>query len=573
MSITTLPDAASTPLDVAALTQLANDIFLQLPGGGTQLPVTPPASPMGIAPPAGGVPLGGLGFTGGIPSGALPPTGFSPPAAPDVPGFSLGSIPPLSASLPNETELQALLAPLLSSSPAPGAPGLSSGTIPSGLSGLPQPPPAQPAQNYYFLEEKSLAAPPVIPQSGSPGFHPDSVRRDFPILNERVNGKPLIWLDNAATTQKPRAVIDRLKYFYEHENSNIHRAAHTLAARSTDAYEKARETVRRFINAPSVDEIIFVRGATEGINLVAQSWGRRFIGAGDEIIVSQLEHHANIVPWQQLAAEKGAKLRVIPVDDDGQLLLDAYTGLLNDRTKIVAITQVSNALGTVTPAAKIIELAHRRSIPVLLDGAQSISHMPVDVQALDADWFIFSGHKVFGPTGIGAVYGKAARLEEAPPWQGGGNMIRDVTFEKTEYHDAPGKFEAGTGNIADAAGLGAALEYLERIGMANVAAHEHALITYATQLLAPIPGLRIIGTAAEKAGVVSFVLDNIATPDVGKVLAQEGIAVRAGHHCAQPILRRFGLEATMRPSFALYNNFADIEALAAAVRRIAQGRP
>jgi cysteine desulfurase/selenocysteine lyase len=573
MSINTLPDPAAAPLDVAALTQLANDLFRQLPGGGgAQLPVTPPASPMGIAPPAGGVPLGGLGFTGDIPSGALPPTGFSPTAAPDLPGFSLGGIPPLSASLPNEAELQALLAPLLSSSPAPGAPGLSGAPIPGGLSGLPQLAPAQTPHNYYFLEEKSLAAPPVIPPVGPSGFHPDSVRRDFPILNERVNGNPLIWLDNAATTQKPRAVIDRLKYFYEHENSNIHRAAHTLAARSTDAYEKARETVRRFINAPSVDEIVFVRGATEGINLVAQSWGRRFIGEGDEIIVSHLEHHANIVPWQQLAAEKGAKLRVIPVDDDGQILLDAYTGLLNDRTKIVAITQVSNALGTVTPADKIIELAHRRGVPVLLDGAQSISHMPVDVQALDADWFIFSGHKVFGPTGIGAVYGKAARLEEAPPWQGGGNMIRDVTFEKTEYEDAPGKFEAGTGNIADAVGLGAALEYLERIGMANVAAHEHALITYATQLLIPIPGLRIIGTAAEKAGVISFVLNGIETPAVGKALAEEGIAVRAGHHCAQPILRRFGLEATVRPSFALYNNFADIEALAAAVRRIAQSK-
>jgi cysteine desulfurase/selenocysteine lyase len=570
MSINTQPDASGAPLDVAALTQLANDLFRQVPGGGAQPPFTPPASPMGITPPAGGVPLGGLGFTGAIPTGALPPTGFSPQLPPDAPAFTLAGIPPLSADVPGEAALQALLTPLLSPSPAPGAPGLGAGNVPGGLSGLPQTPTAQPVQNYYFLEEKSLAAPPVIPPAASPGFHPDNVRRDFPILNERVNGKPLIWLDNAATTQKPRAVIERLKYFYEHENSNIHRAAHTLAARSTDAYEKARETVRRFINAPSVDEIVFVRGATEGINLVAQSWGRRFIGEGDEIIVSHLEHHANIVPWQQLAAEKGAKLRVIPVDDDGQILLDAYTGLLNDRTKIVSITQVSNALGTVTPAAKIIELAHRRGVPVLLDGAQSISHMPVDVQALDADWFIFSGHKVFAPTGIGAVYGKAARLEEAPPWQGGGNMIEDVTFEKTVYQPVPAKFEAGTGNIADAVGLGAALEYLERIGMANVAAHEHALITYATQLLAPIPGLRIIGTAAEKAGVVSFVLDGIDTPEVGRALAQEGIAVRAGHHCAQPILRRFGLEATVRPSFALYNNFADIEALAAAVRRIAQ---
>jgi cysteine desulfurase/selenocysteine lyase len=543
---TITPDLTGATLDVSALASLANDIFRQLPAA--QLPQGVPGTPFGASPPAP-PPVGGFG----APFSGLPAAAPPPPAATDVPGFSLAGIPPLSASVPGEAELQALLAPLL----APSAPGG------AGLLAVPAA-----APSYYFADESLLAAQAVPPAAHS-GFNPDVVRRDFPILSERVNGKPLIWLDNAATTQKPRAVIERLKYFYEHENSNIHRAAHTLAARSTDAYEAARETVRRFINAPKVEDIVFVRGATEGINLVAQSWGRRFIGEGDEIIVSHLEHHANIVPWQQLAAEKGAKLRVIPVDDDGQILLDAFTGLLNSRTKLVSITQVSNALGTVTPAAKIIETAHRRGVPVLLDGAQSISHMPVDVQALDADWFIFSGHKVFGPTGIGTVYGKAERLEEAPPWQGGGNMIEDVTFETTRYQPAPAKFEAGTGNIADAVGLGAALEYLERIGMENVARHEHALITYATDLLKPIPGLRIIGTAAEKAGVVSFVLENVPTPAVGKALAEEGIAVRAGHHCAQPILRRFGLEASVRPSFALYNNFADIEALAAVVRRVA----
>jgi cysteine desulfurase/selenocysteine lyase len=550
---TIIPDTTGEPLDVAALARLANDIFRQLPS--SQLPDSVPGTPFGASPPAP-PPVGGFGAPlTGLPSGVN--TLAPPAAAPDVPGFSLAGIPPLSASVPGEAELQALLALLLALSVPSGA----------GLTAAPASP-AAPTPSYYFADESLLTAQ-AVPLAAHSGFNPDSLRRDFPILSERVNGKPLVWLDNAATTQKPRAVIERLKYFYEHENSNIHRAAHTLAARSTDAYEKARETVRRFINAPQVEDIVFVRGATEGINLVAQSWGQRFIGEGDEIIISHLEHHANIVPWQQLAAEKGAKLRVIPVDDDGQILLDAFSGLLNDRTKIVSITQVSNALGTVTPAAKVIEIAHRRGVPVLLDGAQSISHMPIDVQALDADWFIFSGHKVFAPTGIGAVYGKAERLEEAPPWQGGGNMIEDVTFEKTTYQPAPAKFEAGTGNIADAVGLGAALEYLERIGMENVARHEHALITYATELLKPIPGLRIIGTAAEKAGVVSFVLDGIATPEVGKALAAEGIAVRAGHHCAQPILRRFGLEATVRPSFALYNNFRDIEALAAAVRRIA----
>ena len=376
---------------------------------------------------------------------------------------------------------------------------------------------------------------------------------------------------HAATTQKPQAVIDRLSYFYQYENSNIHRAAHELAARSTDAYEQARETVARFIGASSPSEVVFVRGSTEAINLVAQSWGRANIGPGDEIIVSWLEHHANIVPWQQLCAEKGAVLRVIPVDDSGQILLSEYQKLLNSKTKLVAFTQVSNALGTITPAQEIIELAKRAGAKVLLDGAQSISHIKVDVQALDCDWLVFSGHKIYGPTGIGVLYGKPEVLEAMQPWQGGGNMIEDVTFEKTVYQPAPARFEAGTGNIADAVGLGAALEYIEKVGIENIARYEHELLAYATDALSRIPGLRLIGTAREKTSVLSFVLKGISTSDIGAALNKEGIAVRSGHHCAQPILRRFGLESTVRPSLAFYNTYAEIDWLAVVVRKIQCG--
>ena len=402
-------------------------------------------------------------------------------------------------------------------------------------------------------------------------FDPRAVRNDFPILREQVNGRPLIWLDNAATTQKPQSVIDRLAYFYAHENSNIHRAAHTLAARATDAYEAAREKVRAFLNAGSTREIVFVRGATEGINLVAKSWGAKNVGAGDEIIVSVLEHHANIVPWQQLAAEKGARLRVIPVDDNGDLILEEYEKLLNSRTRIVAVTQVSNALGTVTPTREIVAAAHRHGARVLIDGAQSVSHLRADVQALDADFFVFSGHKVFGPTGIGVVYGKQAVLDETPPWQGGGNMIADVTFEKTLYQPAPAKFEAGTGNIADAVGLGAAIDYVNALGIENIARYEHELIAYGTRVLQTVPGLTIIGKARHKAGVLSFVLDGFKTEEVGALLDKEGIAVRSGHHCAQPILRRFGLESTVRPSLAPYNTCEDLDALVSALLRIKGG--
>jgi cysteine desulfurase/selenocysteine lyase len=390
-------------------------------------------------------------------------------------------------------------------------------------------------------------------------FNPNLIKKDFPILSETVNGKPLIWFDNAATTQKPKSVIDRVSYFYEHENSNIHRAAHELAARASDAYEAAREKVKVFLNAKSVNEIVFVRGATEGINLVAQSWGFNNLVAGDEIIVSNLEHHANIVPWKRLADKKGLKLRVIPVDDDGQILLDEYGKLLNSKTKLVAFTQVSNALGTVTPAKQMVEMAHAAGAKVLLDGAQSVSHMKVDVSFLNADWLVFSGHKLFGPTGIGVLYGKEELLNSMEPYQSGGNMIQDVTFEEIKYHNAPNRFEAGTGNIADAIGLGAAIDYVLKIGIEVIGQYEHFLLEYATHLLKPIPGVRLIGTAAHKASVLSFTLKGFTNDEVGQALNKEGIAVRTGHHCAQPILRRMGVETCVRPSLAFYNTTQDVD--------------
>ncbi len=467
--------------------------------------------------------------------------------------------------------------PPLPSAPAPSAGGDPGAIQPSTVTtpGAPEvPAAASPAAAGGSPSESVEVHPEVVPDLGTSKrpFDPYLIRGDFPILQEQVHGKPLIWLDNAATTQKPKAVIDRLSSFYRHENSNIHRAAHALAARATDAYESAREKVRRFLNAPSTRDIIFVRGTTEGINLVAKSWGARNVQKGDEVVITWLEHHSNIVPWQQLCAEKGACLRVAPVDDRGQIILERYERLLGPRTRIVALSHVSNALGTITPAREMIEMAHRYGALVLVDGAQSAAHMREDVQALDCDFFVFSGHKIFGPTGIGVVYGKESVLEHTPPWQGGGGMILDVTFEKTVYNVPPARFEAGTGNIADAVGLGVALDYLSEVGIENVARHEHDLLNYATAGLGTVPGLRIIGTAAEKAGVISFVLDETRPEDVGSALDQEGIAVRAGHHCAQPILRRFGLEATVRPSLALYNTREDIDALVAALLRIQAGR-
>lgn len=401
------------------------------------------------------------------------------------------------------------------------------------------------------------------------GFDLNKVRADFPILSERVNGHQLVWFDNAATTQKPRAVIDRLTHFYEHENSNIHRAAHELAARSTDAYEQARSTVARFLGAGSADQIIFVRGATEAINLVAKTWGKANIGEGDEIVISHLEHHANIVPWQQLIAETGGVLKVIPVDDSGQIILSEFHRLLGPRTKLVSVTHVSNALGTVTPVKDIIEASHRVGARVLIDGAQSVPHLRVDLQSLQPDFYLFSGHKIYGPSGIGALYGAADVLESMPPWQGGGNMITHVTLEHSEFHEPPGRFEAGTGNIADAVGLGAAIDYVERIGIEAIAAYEHALLEYATPLVAAVPGVHLVGTADEKASVLSFVMDGYEPEQIGTALNEEGIAVRAGHHCAQPILERFGLTATVRPSFAFYNTCEEIDRMVSVLHRLA----
>lgn len=595
-------ELTASPFDVAGLAQLANAFFASLPGQTPPVAAVQPAAPASVTPaalpatpddaPAPPAELADFGRAG-VASYAAP-VGFGA-GLPDVPAGgprphsdsagayyflaengALGSrsgpsapadLPPLPAQgddavvarafgLPGEDGLRLLLAEPPRAAPAPAAAS---------------------APSYYFLEGDipRLYAQPVA--ASHPGQHSgaldvQAVRRDFPILAERVNGKPLIWLDNAATTHKPQSVIDRISYFYQHENSNIHRAAHELAARATDAYEAARDKVARFISAGSSSEIIFVRGATEAINLVANTWGQQNIGAGDEIVVSQLEHHANIVPWQLLAQRVGAVIRVIPVDDSGQILLDEYRKLLNARTKLVAITQVSNALGTITPVETIVALAHAAGARVLVDGAQSVSHLRVNVRALDADFFVFSGHKVFAPTGIGVVYGKAALLEQMPPWQGGGNMIADVTFERTQYQPAPNKFEAGTGNIADAVGLGAAIDYVERIGLERIAHYEHDLLAYATHGLQRVPGLRLIGTAQHKASVLSFVLPGYRTEEIGAALNREGIAVRSGHHCAQPILRRFGLEATVRPSLAFYNTCEEVDALVAVVNRLAHGR-
>jgi cysteine desulfurase / selenocysteine lyase len=607
-----VPDAGIP--DAGFLAQLANQLFAALPGGqpnqgalAGQLPAGlshlagapaqqhPFAVSNVIGPSPGFTPDAAIpsalptsstqsGFATGVPAsvpvGGLPHlTGTAPgntataPVAqstpPVVPTSFTGDLPlgsnpaghtanlqpaltlnPLDWGLPSEADLASVLQLRSPERSAQGGQGVVAG-----------------APSFYFLEQT-----PHLTSSGGPkvanGFDVHLIRRDFPVLSERVNGRPLVWLDNAATTQKPQSVIDRIAYFYAHENSNIHRAAHELAARATDAYEAAREKVRGFLNARSTNEIVFVRGTTEAINLVAKSWGQANLRQGDEIIVSWLEHHANIVPWQQLCEVTGAKLRVIPVDDDGQVLLDEYAKLLSPKTKLVSFTQVSNALGTVTPAKQMVAMAQSVGARVLVDGAQSVSHMRADVIDLNCDWFVFSGHKVFGPTGIGVLYGKEDLLNETPPWQGGGNMIKDVTFEHTQYHDAPGRFEAGTGNIADAVGLGAAIDYVNRLGIDNIHAYEHQLLLYATRLLKDVPGLKLIGTAPDKAAVMSFTLAGFKTEEVGAALNKEGVAVRSGHHCAQPILRRFGLEATVRPSLAFYNNCADVDTLVGTLHKL-----
>jgi len=395
-----------------------------------------------------------------------------------------------------------------------------------------------------------------------------AVRSHFPILGERTHGKPLVYLDNAATTQKPQSVIDRIARYYLHENANVHRAVHLLSERATTAYEDARRTVSRFLNAGDVREIVFVRGTTEAINLVAHSYGRSHLGPGDEVLVTAMEHHSNIVPWQLVCEEKAARLRVVPMTDAGELRLDEFERLLTDRTKIVSLVHVSNALGTVNPVRQIIEMAHARGVAVLLDGAQAVAHMPVDVQALDCDFYAFSGHKVFGPTGIGVLYGKAGLLDAMPPYQGGGDMISSVTFERTRYNVLPYKFEAGTPDIAGAIGLAAALDYIESVGRDRIRDHEHDLLVYGTEALQRIPGLRLTGTAADKAGILAFVLDGVHPHDIGTILDREGVAIRAGHHCCQPLMERLGVPATARASLALYNTRADIDALAAALHKV-----
>ena len=396
----------------------------------------------------------------------------------------------------------------------------------------------------------------------------ERVRADFPVLHQTVNGKPLVYLDNGASSQVPQVVIDRGSIYLEQEHSNIHRGVHYLSQRATTAYEGAREKVKRFLNARDAKECIFVRGATEGINLVMHGYGRKFIGAGDEIIISAMEHHANIVPWQMLCEEKGARLRVIPMNDAGELLLDEYDALLNERTKFVALTHVSNALGTINPIKEMIGQAHKYGVPVLIDGAQSAPHMPVDVQDLDCDFFAFSGHKVYAPTGSGIVYGKAEILEQMNPFQGGGDMIKSVTFEKTIYAELPNKFEAGTPAIASQIGLGAAIDYLNSIDREQAAVYEHELLRYATERISAIEGVRIIGTARDKASVLSFVIEDIHPHDIGTILDQEGIAVRAGHHCAQPVMQRFNIPATARASFAFYNTKEEVDILASTIEKV-----
>ncbi len=416
----------------------------------------------------------------------------------------------------------------------------------------------------FATEKSSIVA---APQAGGE-WDVERIREDFPVLRQTVNGKPLVYLDNAASSQVPQVVIDRGSTYIEQEHSNIHRGVHYLSQRATTAYEGAREKVKRFINARDAKECIFVRGATEGINLVMHGYGRKFVEEGDEVIISAMEHHANIVPWQMLCEEKGARLRVIPMNDAGELILDEYDALLNERTKIVAVTHISNALGTINPIKEIINRAHKYGVPVLIDGAQGIVHLSIDVQDLDCDFYVFSGHKMFAPTGSGIVYGKAELLEKMNPFQGGGDMIRTVTFEKTTYAGLPNKFEAGTPAIASQIGLGAAIDYLTGIGREQSVAYEQQLLDYATERIGSIEGVRIIGTAREKASVLSFVIDNVHPHDIGTILDQEGIAVRAGHHCAQPVMQRFNLPATARASFAFYNTKEEIDTLARTIEQV-----
>ncbi|MCY4221762.1 MAG: cysteine desulfurase [Thiotrichales bacterium] len=399
-------------------------------------------------------------------------------------------------------------------------------------------------------------------------FDVEAVRAEFPILAQEVNGRPLVYLDNGATSQKPRRVIDAIRRYYESDNANVHRGLHALSGRATDAFEGARDTVRAFLNAADRREIVFVRGATEGLNLVGQGWVRPRLGPDDEIVVTTMEHHSNIVPWQLVCRQTGARLRVVPIHDDGTLDMEAFAGLLNERTKVVAVAHVSNALGTINPVREIIAMAHDVGAVTVLDGAQAAPHGAVDVQALDCDFYVFSSHKCYGPTGMGVLWGRAERLDEAEPYQGGGDMIRTVSFEESTWNDLPYKFEAGTPNIAGAIGLGAAIEFVTALGMDAIAAHEHEILEYATEALGAMDGIRIIGTAPEKAGIVSFVVDGVHPHDVGTIADQNGVAIRAGHHCAMPLMRRYRVPATSRASLALYNTRADIDALVTGLHKV-----
>jgi cysteine desulfurase/selenocysteine lyase len=581
------------PFDTALITRLAKELFAE--AGGSR---PDPASLPSTRTPRDAATNSGSSTLPAIPSGATDDdslAGGYPRASAPVHPVLMASEPEPATPVPARQTPSGAHNPAGGDAHAFGEPrcngsvlGPSQVTTPAKTTGGPAPSlphgptsetasparPAAPAPEFYFLNAQDHAAKPALPglqPDSSPAlsrFDVEAIRRDFPALQQRVNGRPLIWLDNAATTHKPQAVIDATSLFYGRDNSNIHRAAHTLAARSTELFEDGREKVRQFLGAADAREIVFVRGTTEAINLVAQSYGRKNIGAGDEIILTRMEHHANIVPWQLLAQQAGAVLRVVPINDRGELILEEFTRLLTSRTKIVSVTHVSNALGTVNPVETIIRLAHAHGVPVLVDGAQSTPHLPINVQAIDADFFVFSGHKVFGPTGIGALYGKGALLESMPPWQGGGHMIKDVTFEKTTFQNAPEKFEAGTPDIAGVVGLGAAIDYLFRVGIPGIAAYEHSLLEYATHELLSVRGLRPIGTAMNKASVLSFVIPGIPNETIARHLDKQGIAVRAGHHCAMPAQRHFGLETTVRPSLAFYNNHADVDALVEALHRL-----
>ena len=570
-------------IDAGVIDRSAYSVFgavmsIPTPEAAIMSPPVPEAVPAALMPGTT-VPMSHPGTP--MPSAASPEAAITAPPVPEAVAAAMvpGTAVPLSR--PGTDSIPLLLPGAAAAEPLPGAIALPpiiegmDGGLPRILDGAVTMPlaPAATAPGYYFLTPASASGSATAPAFRRRTFEVQDIRRDFPILSERVHGRRLIWLDNAATTHKPRAVIERLVHYYEHEYSNVHRGAHELAARSTNAYEGAREKVQQFLGASLASEIVFVRGTTEAINLVAGSWGRRFVENGDEILLTTIEHHSNIVPWQLLAETVGATIRVVPVTDRGEVLLDDYAKLLNSHTRLVALTHVSNALGTILPIREMVQMAHRHDARVLVDGAQAVSHFPVNVQDLDADFYALSGHKMFGPSGVGVLYGKRSILDEMPPWQGGGNMIQRVTFEKSTYADPPGRFEAGTATLGPAVGLGAAVDYLQSIGMENVARHEHELLVHATMVLSQIPGLRLIGTAPNKAAVLSFIVNGIEAEEIGKMLDREGIAVRAGHHCAQPTMDRFGVVSTVRPSLALYNTHDEIDELARCLHKaVVHGR-